>query len=45
MRFFLFLLVLLVLTLVMLYVLGDRRQPSQRVIEQEVELQAREVSP
>lgn len=41
MRFLLFLLVLLIMTVILLYVVGDRRQPSQRVIEQEVELRAR----
>ena len=41
-RFLSFLVVLLVLTLVGLYVVGDRQQPQQRVIEQEVELRARQ---
>jgi hypothetical protein len=41
-RFLSFLLVLLVLTLIVLYVIGDRQQPAQRVIEQEVELRARQ---
>ena len=41
MRFLSFLLVLLILTLVVLYVLGDRQTPQRRVTEQEVELRAR----
>ena len=41
MRFLLFLVVLLILTLVGLYVVGDRQQPAQRMIEQDVELTPR----
>lgn len=41
MRFLSFLLVLLILTVGVLYVLGDRQEPRKRVIEQEVELKAR----
>lgn len=41
MRFTVFILALVVFTLILLYVIGDRRQPSQKMIEQEVELQAR----
>lgn len=41
MRFTVFLVALLVFTLILLYVIGDQRQPPQRIIEQEVELQAR----
>ena len=41
MRFTMFLLVLVLCTVVLLYVVGDRRQPVQRIIEQEVELEAR----
>ena len=44
MRFLAFLVVLLILTLVGLYVVGDRQQPQQRVIEQEVELKARQTT-
>jgi hypothetical protein len=40
-RFVVFLLTLVVLSLVILYVLGDRRQPQSRTITQEVELEAR----
>ncbi|MEM9839126.1 MAG: hypothetical protein AAF830_08220 [Pseudomonadota bacterium] len=36
MRFLVFLLTLLVLSLVLLYVLGDRRQPQSRTITEEV---------
>ncbi len=39
MRFTLFLVALVVSTLILLYVVGDRREPAQRVIEQEVELE------
>lgn len=42
MRFLSFLLVLLVLTLGVLYVLGDRQEPQRRVTTQEVELKARQ---
>ncbi|MBB4659561.1 hypothetical protein [Parvularcula dongshanensis] len=42
MRFILFLIVLAVLMLIVLYVMGDRRQPAQRIIEQEVVLQPKE---
>ncbi|MGV6820573.1 MAG: hypothetical protein ACWA5T_08770 [Parvularcula sp.] len=41
MRFTLFLIALIICTLVLIYVVGDRRQPSVQVIEQEVELKAR----
>jgi hypothetical protein len=41
-RFVIFLLTLVVLTLALLYVLGDRRQPQTRTITQEVELPARQ---
>ena len=41
MRFVSFLLVLLVLTLVLLYVVGDRQAPQRRTVEQEVELTPR----
>ena len=41
-RFILFLIVLAVLMLIVLYVMGDRRQPAQRIIEQEVVLQPKE---
>jgi hypothetical protein len=36
-----FLLTLVVLSVVILYVLGDRRQPQSRTITQEVELEVR----
>jgi hypothetical protein len=39
-RFLFFLLVVLLMTLVLLYVVGDRRQPTQTIIEQEVEIEA-----
>ena len=39
-RFFLFLFVLLVLTIVVLYVMGANRKPEQRIIEQEISLEA-----
>lgn len=42
MRFLSFLAVLLVLTLAVLYVLGDRQTPQRRAVEQEVELKARQ---
>lgn len=42
MKFALFLLTLIVLSVALLYVLGDRRQPQTRTITQEVELEARE---
>ncbi|MFC3302816.1 hypothetical protein [Parvularcula lutaonensis] len=41
MRFISFLVTLLILAVVLLYVLGDRRQPETRTITQEVELDAR----
>ncbi|NNU14865.1 hypothetical protein HK107_00830 [Parvularcula sp. ZS-1/3] len=41
MKFLAFLLTLVVLTVALLYVLGDRRQPQTKTITQEVELQAR----
>jgi hypothetical protein len=41
MKFLLFLLTLIVVSVALLYVLGDRRQPQTRTITQEVELQAR----
>ncbi|MEO0699958.1 MAG: hypothetical protein AAFY81_09640 [Pseudomonadota bacterium] len=41
MRFVIFLLTLVVLSLAVLYVLGDRRQPQSVPITQEVELNAR----
>lgn len=41
MKFLLFLLTVIILSLAVLYVLGDRRQPQTRTITQEVELPAR----
>ncbi|MCQ8184378.1 hypothetical protein [Parvularcula maris] len=41
MKFAFFLLTLIILSVALLYVLGDRRQPQTRTITQEVELQAR----
>ena len=41
MKFFAFLLVVVVLSVALLYVLGDRRQPVTKTITQEVELGAR----
>ena len=41
MKFAVFLLAVVVLTVALLYVLGDRRQPITRTITQEVELNAR----
>jgi hypothetical protein len=40
-KFALFLLTLILLSVALLYVLGDRRQPQTSTITQEVELQAR----
>ena len=39
MRFTLFLVVLVILSLALIYVVGDRRQPTLRVIEQDVPLE------
>ena len=41
MRFFMFLIVLLILTLVVLYVTGSNSEPALRTIEQEIELEAK----
>jgi len=41
MKFVVFLLTLLILSIAVLYVLGDRRQPVPRTMTQEVELNAR----
>lgn len=41
MRFTLFIVFLIVFTLILLYVVGDRRQPTQTLVEQEIELEAR----
>lgn len=41
MRFTMFILFLVVFTLVLLYVVGDRRQPVQTLTEKEIELPAR----
>ena len=42
MRFFMFLFVLFVLTLAVLYVIGDSRAPETRLIEQEINLDVSE---
>lgn len=38
MRFFVFLLTLVILSLALLYVLGDRRQPQSRTITEDIDL-------
>lgn len=45
MRFLLFLVVLLIMTLILLYVLGDRQQPQRRTVTQEVELSVEPTAP
>ena len=40
MRFFMFLFVLFIMTLVVLYIMGERRTPNTRIIEQEIDLNA-----
>ncbi|WP_306249493.1 hypothetical protein [Parvularcula sp. IMCC14364] len=40
MRFFLFLFVLFVLTVIVLYVLGSGQEPETRLIEQEIDLES-----
>lgn len=39
-RFFLFLFVLFVLTVIVLYVLGSGQEPETRLIEQEIDLES-----
>lgn len=41
MRFTLFVIFLMIFTLILLYVVGDRRQPTQTLVEKEIELPAR----
>lgn len=41
MRFTIFIFFLIVFTLILLYVVGDRREPVQTLTEREIELQAR----
>lgn len=42
MRFSIFLITVIMLSLALLYVLGDRRQPEARLITQDIELNGRE---
>ena len=44
-RFFVFLCVLFILTLIVLYVMGASRTPQTRVIEQEIDLNAPQPNP
>ncbi|WP_267895849.1 hypothetical protein [Parvularcula marina] len=41
MRFTLFIIFLIIFTLVLLFAVGDRRQPAQTLTEKEIELPAR----
>ena len=38
MRFYSFLFILLILAIIVLYILGDRRMPETELVEQEIEL-------
>ncbi len=38
MRFYSFLFILLILAIIVLYIMGDRRMPETELVEQEIEL-------